>query len=136
MQKKRLVDYAVDILGTDVTPLDEYKDEVSCAWSMTALEQKVDPTFKRIPGTATLQAEYEHHPKFERVTEPAPDVRIICATIEGNPIRGHVGIFMDDMTIASNDSQTGKFIKNYTYETWRARWVNKGGYKIYMYKKK
>lgn len=133
LMKKDILHYANANINTDVTPFDEYKDEVSCAWSLTALEQMVDPTFKRIPGTWNLWDYYEHNPKFARVTVPTPGTRIICATLPNKPFPGHCGVFMEDMTIASNDSRTGKFIKNFTLDTWIDRYVTKGGYTVHMY---
>lgn len=117
----------------DPTPDDEYPDEVSCAWSLSFLEKQVDPTFKRIPGTWTLWDYYEKHPRFKRTTEPKPGTRIISPTVAGKPFPGHCGVFMEDMTIASNDSDSGLFLKNFTYDTWKARYVQKGGYPIYLY---
>lgn len=137
MGKKTLVEWINEskAIGRDVTPLNEYKNEVSCAWSLSTLEHEVDPSFEKIPGTWVLNNYYANNPKFQEVYEPEPDVRIICATTPGHPFPGHCGVFMEDMTIASNDSRTGKFIKNYDYNTWRKRWVDKGGYTIHLYKK-
>lgn len=135
MEQKDLLYYANQYITSeyDPTPNDEYPDEVSCAWSLSTLENKANPKFKRIPGTWTLWDYYEHNPDFTRVTVPSPGTRIICPTTQGHPFPGHCGVFMEDMTIASNDSRTGKFIKNYTFETWYERYVTKGGYQIYLY---
>ena len=43
---------------------------------------------------------------------------------------GHTGVILANNVIASNDSATGKFIKNYTLDTWAERYVNKGGFKM------
>lgn len=136
-QEKDILYYANAAInsGYDPTPNDEYLDEVSCAWSISKLENDVDPNFKRIPGTWTLNEYYASNPKFTRVTVPIPGTRIICATIPGKPIQGHCGVFMEDMTIASNDSRTGLFIKNYDLKTWIKRYVDKGGYQVFMYNK-
>lgn len=133
MQKKTWLQVCEDYLGVDVTPNDEYPDEVSCAWTLSTLENKIDPGFKRIPGTWNLWDYYEHHPSYKRVTVPTPGTRIICATTPGHPFPAHCGVFMSDMTIATNDSRTGRFIKNYDLDTFYARYATKGGYTIYMY---
>jgi hypothetical protein len=133
MNQRSFLDIVNAKLGTDVTPHDEYPDEVSCAWSLSTLENEFDPTFKKIPGTWNLWDYYEHHPKFVRVSAPKPGTRIICATLQGKPFPGHCGVFMEDMTIASNDSRSGKFMKNYDYERWVERYQKQGGYEIHMY---
>lgn len=133
--KPTLVEVAQSLLGTDISPKDLVADEVGCAESMTNLMKKVYPETPIITGTYSL-FDYLNKPtsNYTRVTVPTPGTVILCPTSAGKPFPGHVGIFMEDMTIASNDSATGRFIKNYNLDTWIARWVNKGGYQIFMFK--
>ena len=49
-------------------------------------------------------------------------------------IRGHVGIMGKNDVIMSNDSRTGKWMANYTIETWRERYSRKGKMPVYFYK--
>lgn len=138
MQKKTLLQVCEDHLGVDASPRDLAKDEVGCAETVSTLLQKVWPDIPVMTGTYTL-FDYLNNPKngFVRVTVPTPETIILCATGTGNgSMPGHTGFFMDDMTIASNDSRTGKFIKNYDFGTWSSRYVQKGGFKIFLYKRK
>jgi hypothetical protein len=132
-----LLEYAQESLGIDVTPDDLIPDAVACAITLTTLINKSDKTFPKVAGTWTLWDILEHNPKYERVTVPSPGTIVISPTGTGNgSINGHAGLFMEDMTIASNDSNSGKFIKNYTLDTWHRRYVGHGGFKIFMYKQK
>lgn len=133
MQKQTILDVANAALGKDITPNDEYPDVVSCAWSLSTLENQVDSTFKRIPGTWNLNEYYAHNPKFTRTTAAKPGTRFICATTPGHPFPAHCGVMMEDGTIATNDSRTGKFMKNYDEKTFRRRYEEIGGYEIHMY---
>jgi hypothetical protein len=136
IMKPDLLDVCEAWLGKDATPDDLVPDVVACAITVSTLINKVDATFPKVAGTYTLLDILSHRKDYMRVTEPTPETIIICATEPGHPFPGHVGIYMDDMTIASNDSKTGKFIKNYTTQTWRDRWEKKGGYTVHMFKKK
>lgn len=134
--KKTLLQHAQDSLGIDITPDDMIPDTVACAITMSTLLRKVDPTFPLVAGSWTLWDILEHRADYARVVVPTPGTIIISPTGTGNgTIPGHVGIFMEDMTIASNDSNTGKFMKNYTLNTWMERYGKKGGFKSYLYKK-
>jgi len=135
-KKPTLLELAEQSIGTDVTPDDMVPDTVACAISLTTLINQTDKTFPKVAGTWTLWDILEHRSDYQRVTVPTPGCIVVSPTGTGNgSIPGHAGIIMADNTIASNDSATGKFIKNYTLDTWRARYVDKGGYKIFMYKK-
>ena len=135
--KKTLTQLCEDAIGTDVTPDDMIPDSVACAITVSTLINKLDATFPKVAGTWTLWDILEHRDDYERVTVPSPETIVISPTGTGNgSISGHTGILLTDNVIASNDSATGKFLKNYTLDTWRERYVNKGGMKIYMYKRK
>lgn len=134
LQKTTLIDVVTQRLGTDVSPEDLAKDEVGCAESVTNLLKILYPETPIITGTYTLYDYLKKSDKWIRVTVPTPECVIICPTQEGKPFPGHVGIFMEDMTIASNDSATGRFLKNYTLDVWRERWVDRGDYQIFMFK--
>lgn len=135
--KKTLLQLCEESIGIDITPEDTYPDMVSCAITVSTLINKLDPTFVKVAGTYTLWDMLAHRADYERVTVPSPETIIISPTGTGNgSIPGHTGIFLRDGVIASNDSQTGKFLKNYTLDTWKKRYVDKGGFKIYLFKKK
>lgn len=138
MQKpKTLLEVCNEHIGVDASPNDIAPDELGCAETVSTLINKVDRDFPIIPGTWTLWNILNNRTNYERVTVPSPETIIISPTGTGNgSIPGHVGIMLDDGVIASNDSATGKFIKNYTLDTWQKRYVEKGGFKVYMYKQK
>jgi len=136
-KKKTLAQYCEEAIGTDVTPDDLIPDMVACAITVSTLINKTDPTFPKVAGTWTLWDILSHRSDYERVTTPTPETIVISPTGTGNgSIPGHVGIYLAGDVIASNDSQSGKFIKNYTLDTWKARYVTKGGFPVYYYKKK
>ena len=138
MQKKTWVQVCEDYLGSDASPRDLAPDELGCSETMTTLMQKVWPEVPVITGTYTMK-DYLDKPSngFVRTTVPVPGTIILCATGTGNgSFPGHTGTFMNDMTIASNDSRTGRFIKNYDLDTWTRRYVNKGGFQIFLYNRK
>ena len=136
LKQPTFADICEQALGTDASPNDLAPDELGCAETVTTLMKKVWPETQIITGTWTLWDYLAHSTSFERVTVPTPGCIIICPTVPGKPFPGHAGVFMNDMTIASNDSKTGKFIKNYDLDTWMARYVGKGGYTVYLYKHK
>lgn len=124
-ERNDLLAVATKALGTDASPLDRAPDELGCAETVCALLNQIRRT-PPITGTATLLA-YFTNPvnNFEEIDTPIPGALVISATGTGLPgTVGHVGIVMEDGTIASNDSgivvpsNRGKFIKNYTWETW------------------
>jgi hypothetical protein len=137
LMKPDLLDVCEAWMGKDASPSDLAPDELGCAETVTNLLKKVYPETPILTGTWTLW-DYLRNPKngYVEVREPSPETIIICATVPGKPFPGHVGIFQSDMLIASNDSRTGTFIKNFTYQTWMERYMTKGGYKVYLYNRK
>lgn len=136
LQPKTLLQLCEESIGIDVTPDDLIPDKVACAITLTTLLNKLDPSFPKVAGTWTLWDILEHRTDYERVTVPSPETIIISPTGTGNgSMSGHTGVILANNVIASNDSATGKFIKNYTLDTWAERYVNKGGFKIHLYKK-
>lgn len=138
---ERLWTRALTKIGIDVTPKDEVSDEVACAQSVTAIYKEEFGEYIENPGISTtklFQAMLDQPTKFRRILTPTKGALIICATgyssIPTTPIdHGHVGIFADADVIMSNDSATGKWQKNYTLNTWAARWKIRGGYTIYIF---
>jgi hypothetical protein len=134
--KPDLVDVATSALGTDVTPDDLVPDVVACAITVSTLINKLDPTFPKVSGTWTLYDVLEHRKNWQKVNTPTTGCVVISPTGLGMPgTNGHVGIYMPDGTIASNDSRTGKFIKNYNLETWQKRYASDMRYPVYFYQK-
>lgn len=135
LMKKTLVDLAKEHIGTDASPADLAPDELGCAETVTTILKKLYPKTPIITGTWTLWDYFEKHPNWFPMQQPEPGCIIISPTGTGNgKFPGHVGIMLDDGTIASNDSFTGKFERNYDLDTWKARYQEKGGFPVYYYK--
>lgn len=133
---KTLLQVCEEHLGIDVTPSDLIPDTVACADTITTLIRNVDKTFPLVSGTWTLYDILEHRKDWKRVTEPSPETLILSPTgMGGSSMIGHVGIFLKDGVIASNDSTTGKFMVNYTLDSWTKRYKKQGGLPIFLYKR-
>lgn len=135
--KKTFIQTCNAALGTDVTPDDLVPDTVACAITVSTLIAKLDATFPKVAGTWTLYDILEHRKDWKRVADPTPGCVVLSPTGMGKKgTIGHVGIVMDDGRIASNNSKTGKFEKNYTLDSWTAYYGQKQGMPILIYKKK
>ena len=90
-----------------------------------------------ILGTATLFQYLIKSPEFQQVMVPESGDIIISPTGMGNgSMQGHVGIVGKNGTIMSNSSATGKFMSNYTIDTWTKRYHDKGGIPVYYFRVK
>ena len=135
--RKSLIDLCKESLGKDVTPDDLVPDSVACAITVSTLIHSLDATFPKVAGTWSLFDCLEHRKDYEKVPVPIPGSIIISPTGMGKKgTNGHVGIIMENNVIASNDSNTGKFMQNYTLDTWTARYKDALGYPVLIYKKK
>lgn len=135
--KRDFLQICTDALGTDVTPDDLVPDVVACAVTVTTLIRKVDSTFPLVAGTWTLMDVLDHAKTWQRVTAPVPGCIVLSPTGTGKKgTVGHVGVYMADGKIASNNSQTGKFEKNYDMKTWKARYADTQGMPVYLYAKR
>lgn len=141
--RNQLYESALKYIGIDASPADRVPDEVACAESVCDIIKSIMPTMPVITGTWTLWDYMEKHAKFKKVTVPMPGTIIISPTGKGNgSIRGHVGICGDRGVIMSNTSfdnpktpenEKGKWMPNFTIDTWIEWYKNKGGMPIYMY---
>lgn len=135
--RKSLIDLCKESLGKDVTPDDLVPDSVACAITVSTLIHSLDATFPKVAGTWSLFDCLEHRKDYEKVPVPIPGSIIISPTGMGKKgTNGHVGIVMENNVIASNDSSTGKFMQNYTYDSWCARYKDALGYPVLIYKKR
>lgn len=124
-------------IGTDASPRDNADDSVACVETVTTLLKQVYPSVPIMLGTYTF-FEWLSDPKngFVRVNEAIPECIVLSPTGTGNKgTVGHVGIVMSDLTIASNDSRTGKFLKNYDLPSWKRRYQEKQGMPVYIFKR-
>jgi len=133
MQKQTFLEICEAHLGVDASPKDIVSDDVACAETVATLLNKYDGKTPLITGTWTLN---EYLKKtYKTVTEPLPGDIIMSPTGTGKyGTIGHVGVVMGDGTIASNDSRTGLFVKNYSMETWKRRYHETQGMPIIIYR--
>ena len=144
-QKMTLLDLAKSKLGTDFTDDRNCPDEVSCVYAVSTILNELN---KEIPIRFHTGTFYQYMKSrtdlFEEIPQPIDKMEggwiVISPTGYGKRPDiiqfGHIGIYFDDDIIMSNDSYSGLWEKNYTRETWRERWGNKGGYPIYIFKLK
>ena len=135
---ERLVNLAVSRLGLDFTDDKVLDDEVSCAFAVTTLLNEIDGRIPIIHGTYQLLNYLETSTLFQRVYEPQGGDIVVSATgtSKNNTLvpRGHTGIYQNTTQILSNDSMTGKFIQNYTRDSWRERWYYQGHYPVKLFR--
>jgi len=137
MSKKTLLDVCKAAINTDASPKNYADNELACAESVTTLLKQVYPDTPIILGTWTLR-DYLNDPKngYVKQTVPSPETIIISPTGSGKGY-GHVGIYTQDNVIASNTSfgiNKGKFLENYTTESWIRKYKEKQSMPIYLYK--
>lgn len=123
-------------IGFDASPNDLAPDEFGCAETVSMLiKQVVD--FPVITGTWTLWDKLRTDTRFELVGIPEAGDIVISPTGTGNgSVTGHTGICGFDGVIMSNDSRKGTFEQNYTEESWKERYMGKGGFPVYYYRLK
>ena len=122
-------------VGRDVSPLDFAGDELGCAESVTNLLSQVLP-FRILTGTASLDEMLRRDPRFLFSRSYLGEGGIVLSpTGSGNgKIRGHVGIFGVGEEIMSADSNTGLWTRNFTLQTWRARYEKLGELPVNFYR--
>jgi hypothetical protein len=141
LMKPSLLQACKDALGTDASPKDLANDEVGCAETVTNILRKVYPETPIDLSTKSLFSYFES-PKngWVRVDDYLPETIVLSYTSSG--VRGsigHVGIMMDNGTIASNNSfgvNKGKFTQNFTPATWKKRYSDIQQMPIYLYRRK
>lgn len=120
-------------LGTDASPKNLAPQELSCAEAVSNILHDVLPEFPdNITSTITLKELLDKDKNFERSILPKPGSIIISPREGDTP--GHCGIFLDHLEIASNDSRTGKFETNYTFDSWIIAFKKKRGlHHVYLW---
>lgn len=131
-----LLEVCESFIGMDASPNDNAPDELGCAETVSTIVNKKYKDFPIITGTWTLNS-YLSNPKngWVRVDNPMPEDIVISPTGLGRKgTNGHTGFVLNNGIIASNDSRSGKFIKNFTIEVWKD-YYGKLGYPTYFYRK-
>lgn len=137
LRRKLIYSIAKDNLGIDASPADLAPDEFGCAESVTNILKKAVGT-PIMTGTWTLYDYFNRTPNWYMVQNPEAGDIIISPTGTSSkgkkaPHVGHVGIVGEHGAIMSSDSRTGKFMSNYSLETWKNRY-QKAGYPILFYR--
>lgn len=136
---KLIVSVAKDHLGIDASPRDRATDEYGCAESVTEILVKVGVFNRIITGTWTLMEAMQSDPHWWPVIDPQPGDVLVSPTGESKlgrkaPFVGHTAIVGDNRILMSNDSYSGKWMANYTIDTWKERYVKKGGYPMLFFR--
>lgn len=130
--------YACSQLGIDASPKDAAPDELGCAESVSTILNHLFPDVPVLISTGGLYTFLKASSHFVLVGTPEAGDIIISPTGFGgyNGINnGHTGILDNNGVIMSNNSATGKFLRNYTIESWVARYKVKGGYPVIYFRR-
>lgn len=130
--KEKFLETVLFVEGLDPTPEDSIDDEIACSEVMSTLLKKVFPDFPILPSTRDLDLKLFSDKRFERIL--VPEKGAIVVSPRTATTYGHVGVFITDTKIMSNDSWTGKFIRNYNWSSWIKEFKTKRGLSIYLYR--
>ena len=130
--EEKLLKVALEALDTEVTPKDEVPDEVACSEVLTTLIKKVFPDFPIIGSTAELFNQLKRDKRFKATLEPKRGCLIVSPRT--STTFGHCGIqITNDGRFASNDSKTGIFKSNYSWESWIEEFIKKRNLRIFIF---
>jgi hypothetical protein len=139
---EKLFECAESFLGRDASPTDIAPDELGCAETMNEIHKKAFGdyiTAKNHLSTYWMYRDLKERKDFIRTNSPLPGDVVISPTGYGTRTdrvsNGHVGVVGKGESIMSNDSKTGKFVYNYTIDSWTDRYTRLGGYPVYFYRK-
>lgn len=125
-------------LGRDVA---KTQDELGCAEAVSFLVNKAYGDFPAgVLSTYDLFSKLSTHGKFTLIAgvPPKPGDVLVSPTSKGSTgliPHGHTGIVAPGDRIYSNDSASGLFKDNYSLASWRDRYVTKGGYPMYFFRR-
>jgi len=118
---EKIYQAAKDALGTEASPRDIAPDELGCAETADEIVKRatgkyVNGTTKTVTiSTAEMYKILSRNPEWEEIYLPEKGALIISPTVGKNV--GHVGI-CGIYGIMSNNSPTGTFEQNFTYDGW------------------
>lgn len=136
--KSRQIAIVTKILkGTDLSFL--VPGEVGCAEAVSRVIHEVLPDFQIVTGTATLDGILARDYRFRAVLAgemilPGDVLVSPSGSGNGNLPNGHTGVFVEDKRIYSNDSASEKWLPNYTWQAWAARYKLFGGFPMNVYR--
>jgi hypothetical protein len=142
---EQLVKIATDEKHKDIDITDDLRvpDEVSCAFALTTILHEQDSRVPVIYGTKELDEYLSNSPLFKKIGQPIEKMK--AGYIVNSPTNtnsrpdlmpnGHCGLYISETEIMSNSSETGLWCQNYTRESWRKRFGERGGFPIRIYQK-
>ena len=129
--EEKLIKVCVDALDTDVTPQDKIPDQVACSEVMSTLIQKVFSDFPTLPSTRDLFNKLKSDKRFRATLTPRRGVIVVSPRTPTQT--GHVGFFITDERIASNNSKTGLWQGNYFWPSWIKEFIKEKGLHSYLF---
>lgn len=140
-----IYDEACRNLGRDCSPKE---NEYGCMETVnTLLFQAVGKSINNSTSTTDGYKTMKSSSRFKSIKESEAERGTIIIsptgyssfkstkTVKKNSVEcGHIGIMMGERVIASNDSKTSLFKKNYDILKWKKRWVEQGKYPIYFFR--
>lgn len=132
---------ALRYLDTDPTPEDNTPDDVGCAEAVEKVVYEATGEQLSCQGsTYNLKLILDYSGNWVKIDKPETGAIILSATGfgNGNLKHGHTGILEvigDVVHIISNSSSDGLLKRNYTLDTWNARYRDIGGFPVDFYKK-
>lgn len=134
-----LYEVAYSCIGRDASPADTVPDSVACVESLNEVYKKAFGGYiatgaPRV-STNALYKFLLSDSRFRKVDIPMKGDIIISPTGYGNGSlsNGHAGV-VGKTHIMSNDSATGTWEPNYTIDTWKRRYVDKGGFPMVYFR--
>ena len=120
-------------LGKEASPKDLAADEYGCAESVSNIINIVLPDFfAGILSTIVLNEILSEDSRFH--TELNIQAGDIIVSPRIGEQAGHCGIAMSDTKIASNNSSTGLFETNYSWQSWIKEMKDRRGLHTYIYR--
>lgn len=134
-EDKRLVLYATakSLLGKDVAPKE---NEFGCAEAINFVFKKAFG--QEVGGDLSTYRMYlilQKDKRFQKILQPLTGSIVISPTGfgNGNLKNGHVGLVSENRKIMSNDSKSGLWLENYTLDSWRERYMVRGGFPMVFF---
>lgn len=127
-----LAEAAIGMLGRDASPKNLAPNEFGCAESVSNIIHACWPDFPaELVSTDDLYTALKNSTRFKQVSDPVRGCVVVSPRTP--EVSGHTGIYIEDDSIASNDSSTGLFKENYTRQSWRDVFITGRGLKGYLF---
>ncbi len=123
---------AMGCLNTDASWHNLAPKEYACAETVTTVLQKAGVNIPIVLSTIELH-QYLSSPLFTPIFDSPKRGDVLISTTgtgNGNVPNGHVGILGEGGLVMSNNSYTGLFDTHLNLTSWKARYIDLGGYKM------